>query len=131
MAAKIRNYWANFTLTQQINVIDLIEDIAWQLRCSLTYGDGEVSIKYLSEIPATVLDTDESEVENRSLQVSSTGIGDITTKLIAIWREDYSGRKPDKQYIYKAADSLIDKFGNREVSREFFIYNIYQWRPRI
>jgi hypothetical protein len=42
------NYPANFALTQRGNVLDLIEDIAWQSRCVTYIRNGVVYIKYLA-----------------------------------------------------------------------------------
>jgi len=115
-------YPCGFALFDKRNVIDLIEDIAWQARCAVYIHDGQVSIKYLSYDMPTTYYLGEDDVLFKTLNLSFTSTDDLITRLEGDWQLDYSGRAEyQKKMTYS---NNVDEFGLKPDTREFYIYNI-------
>jgi len=120
VASKTSRYPVGFTLFDLREVLDLIEETAWQARCALYIVNGEVFIKYLSETPTAVATLNESSILLKSMKLSFTSTEDIYTKLIAKWQRDYEA-EPTPQYLYS---NNVSTYGLRELEKDFYIYNI-------
>lgn len=116
---RVESYPANFAILEKKNVVDLLKEIAWQSRCAIWIADGRFYLKYLPE-QSTPIDTiTENDIDQRSLEVSTTPSEDLVTKMIATWKPNYSQEKPDK-IIFRYN---INKYGTRERTYDFYIYN--------
>lgn len=121
--ADVADYPVSFCLSENRNAMAICEEIAWQARCALIVYNGTVFMKYLSQAPgsgSTILD--ESDIELKTLVLSTTGINDIYTQLTAKWSSDYSGRAyAERQMEYS---NNVDIYGARKKDVDFYIYNI-------
>ncbi len=116
---KIGNFPSSFCLFDRRNVLDLVQDIAWQARCAVFIKNRVAYMQYLAEIPAPIATFDESNVEENSLEMSLTPTEDIVTKLVASWQQDYAYDKKVKSIVRYN----INKYGTIEEDYDFFIYN--------
>jgi len=120
---KLANYPSNFPILTRPNILELLQDIAFQCRCSLTLRDDKFYLRYLSEAPTGVAEITENDVNAGSLTLEHTRTEDIVTKFVARWRKDY---------VVEEANTLIlrhnvSKYGSHEAEYDFFIYNILDY----
>lgn len=114
------NYPCNFALINRHNIINLIEDIAWQARCIVYIYNNVVYLRYISRLPASYdsLIT-ESDIDIESIIVTFTNTEDIVTKLCGNWKLSYT-----QEYLNKViVRNKTSKYGIIEQEYDFFIYN--------
>ena len=110
---------ANFAVLDRKNVLTILQEIAFQARCSLRLING---IFYLTYLPVEPVSTDtitESDIEFNSISVSGTPTEDIVTKLILEWRITYANDNLNKLILRHN----IAYYGLHEETIEFYIYN--------
>jgi len=118
----VTKFWANFAVFDQPNVLSLCEDIARQSRCAILIGNGQIKIKYLSEIPVPIQTLNRDLTELKSLQLAFSTLDSVITRSKNSWRLDYSEREEkEKEYVYK---NNINTLGLQEEEDEYFIYNV-------
>lgn len=118
--ALLVNYPANFALFDKRDAMTLIEDIAWQSRCSLKVRGHTIYIRYLPEEPTSVTTITEDDVEQNSLQLTFTDTEEIVTKFTATYKPHYALPKP---WLIVLRRNLAKYYINN-YDRDFFIYNI-------
>lgn len=116
----VNKYPSNFALTEQKNVLELVNEIAWQARCSLWIKEGVVYISYLSAEPEPVKTLTDDDVEHTSIVIKTTETESLVTKLIATWRQDYLSSEPNRLILRHN----VSKYGTLENTYDFYIYNI-------
>ena len=114
-----QNYPVNFCLTGKTNVIGLIEDIAYQARCTLWIYEEKVFIRYLPEEPSSVNTITPSDIEQASLKLSYTPTEELITKYTATWRSTYA-QGDDYSMVLRRN---LTRYNEVSDSHEFFIYN--------
>lgn len=119
VASEVAKYYANFTITEPMDVISLCEDIAWQSRCAIVIkATNTVEIYYLSKEPSSVFEIDKSKVEANTMVFNYTDVYDVSANFIGVWRP--SILHDEQMTTYKETDPTTDttkKF-------KFWIYNI-------
>lgn len=114
------NYPCNFALTERHNIINLIEEIAWQARCIVYIYNNVVYLRYISRLPASYESLiTESDIDIESVIVTYTSTEDIITKLRGRWRLSYT-QEHDNEVIVR---NKTPKYGVIEQDYDFFIYN--------
>lgn len=114
-----QNYPVNFCLTQKTNVIQLIEDIAYQARCILWIQHDTVFIRYMPESPTPYKTITPADIEAASLKLSYTNTEQLITKYVATWRQTYA---QTQEYTMTMRRNL-SRYNEIMDSHEFFIYN--------
>jgi len=117
---KIDNYPMNFPLLDRRNLINVLEEIAFQARCAIYLKDDTFFLKYLAEEPAADDTVGESDILAKSLTVFHTPTEDLVTKYVAEWRKDYAIEKPNKLILRHN----VAKYGTHEKPYSFYCYNI-------
>jgi hypothetical protein len=115
---KLANYPSNFTLFDKRNIIDLLQDIAYQARCAIWIFNNTVYIKYLPEEVDAIDTLTEDDIDISSLEIFCTDTEELVTKLIVTWKSDYSFDEPN-QVILR---NNVHKYGVLEETKDFFIY---------
>lgn len=116
------NYPVNFALLSKRNTLQLVEDIAWQARCSVWIARGKVYIRYLPEAFTPVKEITESDVDQSSLELSFTDTEQLVTKYTANWRQNY-----EQKNVYSiVVRRNVKKYEEIAEARDFFIYNNYE-----
>ena len=110
---------ANFALLERKNLVEVLQEIAFQARCSLRLSNGIFYLQYLAEEPTTVDTIAEKDIEHQSIEVSLTPTEDLVTKYTAKWRLSYAQEVLD-QIILR---HNVQKYGIQEEEYEFYIYN--------
>jgi hypothetical protein len=87
--AKVNDHPANFVLFDRRNALAFAQEIAWQSRCVILLDSNVVSIRYLGEVPNTLMLFDESNIDVNSIIMSTTPITDIVTRFVGTWTDDY------------------------------------------
>lgn len=148
---KLTKFPSNFALLERKNVLNTLEEIAWQARCTVWINSGKLFIRYLSEEPTEVDTINENHIEFKTLSLEFQETETIITKLVAEWQKDYDQesirriahrdhfekrnvnlRRPlviQQQHEHKQ-DSFrfvfknnVDKYGLNEKTFNFYIYN--------
>lgn len=117
--ALIQNYKCGFALTDRLNSLDLIKEIAYQSRCAIWYKGGRFYLKYLPKQDAYVETITEDDIEAGTLEVFTTSTEDIVTKFDVSWR-DRVDREPANRVIYRYN---VAKYGVQTEDYDCFIYN--------
>jgi hypothetical protein len=119
----IDNYPSHFPILDRPNVVQVLQDIAYQARCALYLRDDVFYIKYLALEPASDMDIDGlTDMESKSLELYHTETEDLITKYVAEWKEDYAIDANDLVILRHN----VSKYGTHEERRFFFIYNIIE-----
>lgn len=117
VGALLDEFDANFYIAERRNILEVLQDIAYQARCRLVLKDETFFITSLPETPTPVDVISESDIEVNSLVVSTTPTEDLATKYTASWRRVYEG--DDYKMILKYN---VNKYGTHEFSYDFDIF---------
>ena len=116
---KLVPFPANFALLERKNLVEVLQEIAFQARCSLRLNNGIFYLQYLAEEPTAVDTITERDIEHQSIEVFLTPTEDLVTKYTAKWRLSYAQEELD-QIILR---HNVQKYGIQEEEYEFYIYN--------
>ena len=116
---KLDPFPANFALLDRKNLVEVLQEIAFQARCSLRLSNGVFYLKYLAEEPTTVDTIQEKDVEHQSIEVSLTPTEDLVTKYTAKWRLSYAQEELNRIILRHN----VEKYGIQEEEYEYYIYN--------
>lgn len=118
---RLQKYPANFALTQRKNLVEFLQDLAFQSRCAIWVNDRVFRLRFLPEEPITTETITDADVEVDSLSITSVETEKLVTKFTAIYRAK-QGDDPYK-IIYR---NNIKKYGTLEEEYDFYIYNNYE-----
>jgi hypothetical protein len=108
-------------LVDELNVLDLIQDLAWQARMGIFIRHNTVYYKLLSREPISGSGTlAESKALHKSISVSLTDDVDLITKAKATWKLEGSQTKAYELTL----ENNVDLFGNKKQDFNFYAYNI-------
>lgn len=113
-------YPVGAALTERKDVLKVLKEMAFQMRCNIRYNNGKFYLKYLSLKYPYVGTIQNDDIERASLEITCVDTEDLVTKLIANWRADHSGDN-DRKAIYR---QNIQKYGTHEENYDFWLYNI-------
>jgi hypothetical protein len=116
----IEGYPAGFALMRKKGVISLLKEIAWQACCAVWLADGIFYIRFLQE-QGDVIDTiTEDDIEQKTMEITTTATEDLTTKFIATWKADQSISQ-NSEIILQYNVAI---YGLIEHTYDFYIYNV-------
>lgn len=121
VSTKLTNYPSSFALFKKIDAIQLMQEIAWQARCTIWSKFDTLYIKYLSEEPTSIDTITEADIEEKSLELTCTDTMDLVTKFTALWRPSYDIQEPYKIVLR----SNVKKYDEISEEHDFYIYNIH------
>lgn len=116
---KLANYPMNFALLQKKNVVNLLQELAYQARCSIWLNDDKFFIRYLPLIPTPIETITSSDIVLNSLVVTTTQTEDLITSYTATWKPNLY-QKEDFKIIYKYN---IPRYGFKRGGYEYYAYN--------
>jgi hypothetical protein len=123
----LTNYPKNFYLTTRPDVYKLIQDIAYQSRCSVYVRNDVVYIKYLSVEPSSERTINENDILSGSFVESLSETEDVYTTHAVTWKKAgasvQSGQELDRKIILKYN---VDKYGTVEEAWNYYTDNIYE-----
>ena len=97
--ASVIPFQANFPINTSRNVLQVLQDIAFQACCSLRIVNGVVYLTYLPERPTSVDTITEDDIDAETgVQVSLTPTEDLVTKMTVNWSEVPA---PELEMIYE------------------------------
>jgi hypothetical protein len=124
--SSLTNYPTNFYLTTRPDVYDLINDIAYQSRCSVYVRNDVLYIKYLSEEPDSVRTLSEDDILSGTFIESLSETEDVYTTHNIKWQRAgasvRSDQKTERKLILKYN---VGKYGTVEEGWDYFCHNIY------
>lgn len=115
-------YPANFALMSRPNVIQLLQQIAFQSRCAIWFNDGKFFLKFLPAESDAIETITKADIDVNSVIVSYTETEEVVTKFVAKWYANLSQEEPNK-IIFR---NNIRKYGTIEEEYDYFIYNIQE-----
>jgi len=116
---KLEPFPANFAILDRKNIVGVLQEIAFQARCSLRISNGVFFLSYLPEEPSSVATLTEDDIENQSVSVTLTDTEDLVTKYTAKWRISYAQEDLDRIILRHN----VNKYGIQEETYEYYIYN--------
>ncbi len=119
--AKLTVYPMDFPILDRPNILQLLQDIAFQARCALYLRNDVFFIKYLSEEPTIDENIQDADIEHGSLELTHTNTDELVTKLIAEWKYDHFLDDPNKVILRHASN--VFKYGLKDRVFDFFAFN--------
>jgi hypothetical protein len=116
---KLAPFPANFALLTRKNIVDVLQEIAFQSRCSIRLINDVFYISYLAEEPNSVDTFYVSDIETQSIEVELTSTEDLVTKYTVKWRVSYAQDELNKIILRHN----VAKYGIQEEEEEYYIYN--------
>lgn len=114
------NYPIGCAITSRRDVLQVMQEMAFQMRCNIRYNNGKFYLKYLPIDYPYVGTITSDDIERSSLEVTCIPTEDLVTKFTARWSEDYSG-ETNRTAIYR---HNINKYGTHAQDYDFWMYNI-------
>ncbi len=115
----LANYPSHFQITDRKNILEALQEIAWQARCAIYLKNDVFFLRYLPAVPSSVSTFADSDVDFGTMELSFTPTEDIVTKLVCSWRA--SGAQPDANTVILRYN--VKKYGLKEKNFDFYIYN--------
>jgi hypothetical protein len=115
-------YPMDFPLLQRGNILNLLQEIAFQQRCALILRNDTFFLIYLSTEPSKDIEITETDVLPKSFVMSHTETEELVTKLVAEWIPNHLYTDPNKA-IFRYN---IKKYGTQEQVFNFFAFKHYQ-----
>lgn len=119
---KLENYPSHFPLLKRQNILEVVEDIAFQARCAIWISDKTFYIRYLPEEQVEVGTVTEEEIDAGSLAIRASTTEEIVTKFVATWVQDQAISEKNEIILRHN----VNKYGTRERTVDFYIYNIFE-----
>lgn len=116
---KVAPFPMNFCLTDRKNIVQFLQEIAFQARCAIWINDRKFYLRFLPESIAPVETLADNDIEVDSVTITSTDTERLVTKFVAEWRAQSFQSEPNK-IIYRYN---IQKYGLHEETYNFYAYN--------
>ena len=116
---KLDPFPANFAILDRKNLVEVLQEIAFQARCSLRLSNGVFYLNYLAEEPTTVDTVTEKDIEYNTISIELTPTEDLVTKYTAEWRLSYAQEELNRIILRHN----VRKYGIQEDNYVFYIYN--------
>lgn len=107
-------------LTDRRDVLTVLKEMAFQMRCNIRYNNGKFYLRYLSLNSPFVGSINNDDIERASLEITCDDTENLITKLVAKWKLDLSG---DNDQVQILRHNII-KYGTHEQTFDFWLYNI-------
>ena len=122
----LTNYPTNFYLTDRPDVYQLIQDIAYQSRCSVYIRNDVVYIKYLSLEPTSVRTLSEDDILSTSFVESLSETEDVYTTHNIHWQKGGAAVRGDQSIERRIILKYnVDKYGTVESDWMYYCLNHY------
>lgn len=118
VGALLTYFDANFVLFERRNVLQVINEIAWQARCALWKKENVIFIKSLAHSTADTYSWTSADIDYNSLSIETTTSEDLVTVFIANYRSDYTQEKDHKITLR----NNIRSYGEHKREFDFYIY---------
>jgi len=116
---KVDNYPSHFALYDRKNILNVLQEISWQARCSIYLKNDKFYIKYLPEQQIPVMTISKADVLTNTFELSHTDTEDIVTKMICKWKIS-----PIQDQEFKTIlRHNVSKYGTQEQEYDYYIYN--------
>lgn len=119
-------YDCNFALTNRINVVNFLKELAFQSRCAIWMKSKRVYIKNLATASASTATIVDSDITVATLNVTCTPTEQLVTKFVALWRFDQGSEENKTILRYN-----IKRYGVLEQTYNFWAYNQYQFVEKV
>lgn len=113
---QLEKYPMDFMVPGRMNILKLLQEMAFWNRCALTLRNDVFHLTYLSAEPEQTATITESDILQNSLVLDHTETEDLVTKFIAEWRPRCSLDEPYKYIVnynhkrYGVLDQVFDCF---------------------
>jgi hypothetical protein len=121
----MEKYPCNMFILDRPNVYSLIQDIAYQGRCSIYVRDKTIFLVYLSKEPTPVLQLSASDILHNSFEESLSASADIYTHhLIKYIKSGADINGGDNEFTIDLKYN-VEKYGDHEKDTDYFSQNTY------
>ena len=115
----LTNYPVNFVLNDRKNILTVLQEVAFQSRCSIWINDDRFYLRFMPQEQASVDTINEADVFPNSVEITSSETEEVYTKMVASWKA-YLDQPSDNKIIYTYN---TQKYGIREFAYNFYIFN--------
>lgn len=118
-AEYVTNYPSNFVITSRVNIIQALNDIAYQARCAIYLKADSFFIKFLPAIDTIAKVITEDDIILQSMTISCDDTTKLITKYIAQWHDTAIDKGPNLIVLRNNQY----KYGIIEETYDYYIYN--------
>lgn len=115
----LANYPSHFPILERRNLLETIEDIAWQARCYLYLRNQVAYIKYAAYRYSASDTITEDDIDLKSMSITFFKTEELVTRFVAKWRPDWYD--DENEIVLR---NNIGKYGDVKEEFTFWIYNI-------
>jgi len=124
---RMENYPVNFWVDQRKGVLELIQEIVYQIRCASYIRDNILYLRYLSEEPTSVRTLTSADILTQTLRITHTPTEDLETKHAITWAPagvaTERGAPVERSLILKYN---VAKYGTRTASKKYYTQNTFE-----
>ena len=123
--SKLAQFPANFAVLDRKDILQLLQDIAFQSRCAIWLDDDVFKMQYLPEVPAIVDTITASDIDSENgIEVSLTPTENLVTKMQVSWRLSLAAfaSTSDPEMIIILRHN-IKKYGLTAQTYDWYIFN--------
>jgi hypothetical protein len=121
VGARLEKFPANFAINDRRNVVQVLQEIAFQARCAIWFSEGVVYLRYLPEEPTPVDTITEDDIDAEAgIIVSLTATEELVTKMVANWSLRV---ETEDQPFSVTLRHNVKKYGVHESAYNYYIYN--------
>jgi hypothetical protein len=125
--ADVANYPCNFALLERMGVYGLIQDLAYQSRCSLHIRNNVVYLTYLSKEPGSVRTINEDDIVSGSFTERLSDTDDIITTHKITWQKAGARVREEDPLDFKINLKYnVAKYGTATEEWNYYTQNIQE-----
>jgi hypothetical protein len=116
--ATLAGFPSNFCLFDRKNIVQVLQEIAYQARCAIWLKNDVFYLRFLPTQPTFVDTITLDDVLLDSLSIEHTSTEELTTKLVASFKTSYDEEKPFK-FILR---NNVPKYGTHQKETDWYSY---------
>jgi len=118
-ASQLTAYPMNFALTEKMEALNFIRDIAYQARCTVWARGGIWFIRFLPVTPAVSKTIDEANLLTNTMEITTTPTEQLATVYTAEYRTTYETGESNKIILR----NNVTRYGTHKKTFRFYAYN--------
>jgi len=116
---RLQNYPSHFAIYDKKNIVNVLQEIAWQACCAIYLKNGKFYLIYLPEQPVPADTITKNHVIFNSFELGHTSSEELVTKMVCEWTASGIQESPFTTILRHN----VKKYGVRESSYDYYIYD--------
>lgn len=117
--SRVEKYPSDFAIYDRKNILNVLQEIAWQARCSIYLKNGIFYLQYLPEEQTSITTITKNDILHNTLELLHTDTEDLVTKMICNWTASGMQTDPSRTVLRHN----IGRYGTQEEDYDYYIYD--------